>query len=94
MITNFSRVSFKRWDPDDYAEITGKTPNYSFYPKDSNGNIQTDYFDDSIKKHIDVIPPKESRSHANYALAKGKEVLSKLPEINPSQVAKKINLHA
>lgn len=53
MITNVSsrNLSFKRMYPEDFAEITGKTPDYSFYPKDNNGRIITDYFDDCIEKH-------------------------------------------
>ena len=34
---------------EDYAEITGKTPHHSFYPK-KDGRIITDYFDDCIKR--------------------------------------------
>ena len=46
MITNAnsSNISFKRMYPEDYAEITGKTPHNSFYPKDKDGRIITDYF--------------------------------------------------
>ena len=97
MITNFTSVSFKHWDPDDYVEITGKLPNYTFYERDSSGNINTDCFEDSIKKYKDARKTpseKEVRSHANYALAKVREGLSKVEKMNPSQVARKINLHA
>ena len=48
--TNNSSISFKRMYPEDYAEITGKTPHHSFYPKDKDGRIITDYFDDCIKR--------------------------------------------
>ena len=48
--TNNSSISFKRMYPEDYAEITGKTPHNSFYPKDKDGRIITDYFDDCIKR--------------------------------------------
>ena len=53
MITNASnsRISFKRMYPEDFAEITGKAPHHSFYPKDKDGRIITDYFDDCIEKH-------------------------------------------
>ena len=51
MITNVSSISFKRMYPEDYAEITGKSPDYSFYPKDNKGNIVTDYYDDCIEKY-------------------------------------------